>query len=90
MEHLPLSMSETVLAQLPEQLMAKPAMSVDEFFVNLLGVPTSTMEQLLKEPAPPKVFLLGRRRYVLREDALTWLEHKAGLPYAPRKNNRRK
>lgn len=43
----------------PVQLMAKPALTVDEFFTSLLGLPSSTMEFILKEPDPPKVFLLG-------------------------------
>jgi hypothetical protein len=78
------------VSRTPRQLMAKPALAVEEFFVDLLGIPASTMESVLREPDPPKIFLLGRRRYLLLDDALEWLEKRASRPYAPRKNNRQK
>lgn len=73
-----------------DQLMAKPALSWDEFWQSLLGIPDSTAEQLAREPNAPKFFLLGRRRYIRTADAVAWIDAKAKeSPYFPRRNNRR-
>jgi len=72
-----------------DQLMAKPALSWDEFFGDLLGLPESTAELLMREDPKPKFFLLGRRRYILVTAAVAWLEEMAlAHPYFPRRNIR--
>lgn len=74
---------------LPVQLMAKPAMSFEELFGELLGLPDSTAEQVAREVPSPKFFLLGRRRYIRTEDAVEWLKQRSeAAPYFPRRNKR--
>lgn len=74
---------------LPAQLMAKPAMSFEELFTGLLGLPDSTAEQVAREEPAPKLFMLGRRRYIRTEDAVEWLKQRAeASPYFPRRNKR--
>lgn len=75
----------------PAQLMAKPALSWDEFWRDLLGLPESTAELLMREEPKPRFFMLGRRRYILVSAAVAWLEEMAmARPYFPRRNIRRK
>jgi hypothetical protein len=70
-------------------LMAKPALSWDEFWVGLLGLPAATAEQLARENPTPRFFLLGRRRFIRTADAIAWLDETAAArPYFPRKNKR--
>lgn len=90
-ERLPAHLAEIVAdynaATLPMQLMSKPALSWDEFWGGLLGLPDSTAEQLAREPDAPHFFLLGRRRFIRTADAVTWIEAKADRsPYVPRRN----
>lgn len=49
--------------------LAKPAWSFEELCV-VLGLPDSTVEVIAREQPAPPFFLLGRRRYILRADAL--------------------
>ncbi|MHB8912744.1 MAG: hypothetical protein ACYC42_08870 [Lysobacter sp.] len=73
---------------LPAQLMAKPALSWDEFCF-LLDLPESTAELVAREEPAPKFFLIGRRRYIRTEDAVEWLTQRAAaMPYFPRRNKR--
>lgn len=49
----------------------QPAWSFDDF-AQMIGLAPSTLEQVINEhPAP--FFLLGRKRYIVREDAIEWL-----------------
>lgn len=74
---------------MPAQLMAKPALSWEEFWTGILGLPDSTAEQLAREPDAPRFFLLGRRRYIRTTDACTWIDQRAeAAPYFPRRNKR--
>lgn len=75
---------------LPAQLMAKPALAFDEFWIGLLGIPESTAEEITKSSNAPKFFLIGRRRYIRQKDALAWIDNMAeSHPYFPRRNNLR-
>lgn len=75
---------------LPAQLMAKPALTWDEFWGDLLNLPESTAELLMRDEPSPRFFLLGRRRYIMTADAIAWLELAAkAAPYFPRRNKRR-
>lgn len=74
---------------LPAQLMAKPALTWDEFWDGILGLPSSTAEQVAKQDPAPRFFLIGRRRYILTGDAVEWLNEAARTaPYYPRRNKR--
>lgn len=67
----------------------KPVWSFEELCM-VLGLPESTLEQLAREEPTPPFFLLGRRRYILRPDALEWLADMRNThPWHPRRNNRR-
>ncbi|MDX9718431.1 MAG: hypothetical protein RBT67_13760 [Thauera sp.] len=82
--------TQTAVTASPADLMAKPAMSFEELFLGLLGLPESTAEELVRSPDAPKMFLLGRRRYIRTPDAVAWLDRMAeAKPYFPRRNNRR-
>lgn len=77
-------------ADLPAQLMAKPALYWPEFWQGLLGIPDSTADELARAPDAPKFFLIGRRRYIRTADAIEWINRIAqSRPYTPRRNNRR-
>lgn len=74
----------------PSELMAKPALSFDEFFCELLGLPASTAEQICKGNDAPPMFALGRRRYIRMSDALDWIDDMAKqCAYVPRRNGRK-
>lgn len=74
----------------PADLMAKPALFWPEFWQGLLGIPEATANELVRSPDAPKFFLIGRRRYIRREDAILWINRMAeARPYYPRKNNKR-
>lgn len=74
---------------MPAQLMAKPALSFEELFGGILQLPDSTAEQVAREEPAPKLFMLGRRRYIRTEDAVEWLKQRAeSAPYFPRRNKR--
>lgn len=73
----------------PSEIFAKPAFSWTEFW-SLLGLPESTAEEIVREPNGPRFFMLGRRRYIRKADALAWIDLKAkSAPYIPRQNNRK-
>ncbi len=73
----------------PSQLMAKPALTFEELFGGLLNLPDSTAEQVAREEPAPRLFMLGRRRYIRTEDAVEWLKQRAeAAPYFPRRNKR--
>ena len=68
------------------ELRAKPVWSFDEF-LHLVGLPDSTAEVVLAE-TPVKFFTMGRRRFILQSDALSWLELMAKRhPYTKRRNS---
>ena len=71
-----------------QELFAAPAWDlVDLSF--MLGLPLSTLKKVLADhPAP--LFLLGRRKYILKEDAIDWLrEISLRNAHTPRRNKRR-
>ena len=77
-------------AKKPSELMAKPALSFEEFFVELLGLPASTAEVICKGHDAPPMFALGRRRYIRTSDAIEWIDEMARqCVYVPRRNNRK-
>jgi hypothetical protein len=81
--------TETKDSSLPVQLMAKPAISFEELFIDILELPKSTAEAVVREEPKPKFFLIGRRRYIRTPDAITWLDLVAEAnPYFPRLNKR--
>ena len=55
---------------------AKPALSLSDVCL-LLDLPPSTMAKLDQEGKGPVWFLLGRRKYVLREAFHAWLLQRA-------------
>ncbi|QRM19715.1 hypothetical protein GBK02_10025 [Dechloromonas sp. TW-R-39-2] len=85
-------MSDALHHPLPSavDLMAKPALSWSEFWLGILGIPEATGEELVREKDGPKFFLLGRRRYIRKADALAWIDQMAArAAYVPRRYNRR-
>lgn len=73
----------------PSELMAKPALSFEEFFCELLGLPSSTAEQICRGHEAPPMFALGRRRYIRTCDAVEWLDEMAKYAvYVPRRNRK--
>ena len=70
----PSSLETTRKPLTPLEIMAKPAISFEEFFIILLGLPRTTADELIRAGDGPPMFLLGRRRYVLRDDGIAWLE----------------
>jgi hypothetical protein len=71
------------------ELMAKPVWDFVEF-AHVIGAPHSTLLQVF-EQLPPAFFTLGRRRFILRKDALAWLQDAADrFPHTARRNQRRK
>lgn len=62
-----------------------------ETLADVLQLPMSTLEELIQRGEGPEgLFLLGRRRYILKEDAFAWLKsQKAMRPYVKRRNNTR-
>lgn len=90
MTHQQQQQQHPATAPAADQLMAKPAMTWDEFWSDLLAIPNSTAEQLAREPNAPKFFLLGRRRYIRTVDAIAWIDEMASAaPYCPRRYQRR-
>lgn len=80
---------EKQITALPAQLMAKPALTWEEFWSGILGLPPSTAELVAKQDPAPRFFLIGRRRYILTADAVEWLNEAANAaPYHPRRNSR--
>lgn len=80
---------ETNPPTLPAQLMAKPALTWEEFWDGILGLPSSTAELVAKQDPTPRFFLIGRRRYIRTSDAIAWLDQAADAsPYYPRRNKR--
>ena len=81
---------QSELPTLPVQLMAKPALTWNEFFSGILGLPNSTAELIAKGDNRPKFFLLGRRRYIRTADAIEWINQMGNSsPYFKRKNRDR-
>ncbi len=68
-------------------VLQKPVWSFNEL-AQIFGLPISTLEQILREqPAP--FFLMGRRRFIKRADAMDWLDDiAASNQHIPRRNNR--
>lgn len=82
---------------MPEQLtpspadspFTKPVLTWAEMWHGLLDMPESTARKLSSGPNAPRFFLIGRRRHILLDDALAWLETMAAThPYVPRKNRK--
>jgi hypothetical protein len=83
-------MNDTTRAVEAQNLMQLPAIPATDFFATVLGLPESTFEELIAQGQAPRMFLLGRRRYVLQADALAWLDQIAeSNTYVKRKNNKR-
>lgn len=75
----------------PSDLMAKPALFWPEFWQDLLGIPDSTAEEIVRQPDGPRFFLIGRRRYIRTADAIEWINRAAAArPYHPRRNSRQR
>lgn len=68
------------LAHKPVWTMAELCFAID--------VPFSTLLQVIDEiPAP--IFLIGRRRFIRRDDAIQWIDELAeAFPYTKRRNAR--
>jgi len=83
-QHIPTETSGADFAS----LMAKPVWSFQEFS-EVIGTPESTLQVVLDE-CPARMFLIGRRRFIKQDDALSWLDEMAQrYPYIPRKNARK-
>lgn len=68
---------------------SKPVLTWNEFWHCLVDIPESTARKLSTGPHAPRFFLIGRRRHIRLDDALSWIEHLAATrPYVPRKNRR--
>jgi hypothetical protein len=64
-------------------LLQKPALSFEELAA-VLGVAESTLEVTITR-LPPRMFLIGRRRYITRAALEDWLiELEVNAPYVPR------
>ncbi len=69
------------------ELNAKPAWDLSELSY-MTSLPMSTLLQLL-DRIPARMFLMGRRKYIFREDAVAWIEDVArNNPYSRRQNRR--
>jgi hypothetical protein len=74
-------------AETASALMKKPALSWQEFWQGVMGLPVSTAEQVAREGNFPKFFMVGRRRFIKTEDAVAWISDRAAsAPYFKRKN----
>lgn len=77
-------------SQEAQRLMQLPALPAIEFFTIVLALPPSTAEHLIASDQGPRMFMLGRRRYIRRDDAMDWIDQRAAdVPYVKRRNNRR-
>lgn len=63
------------------ELSHKPAWSFAEFSA-MAGVPVSSMQQILDVHEAP-LFKIGRRLFILREDAIEWIQEMARNNPAP-------
>jgi len=74
--------------ELYSEISARPAWDIKSLCI-MLGLPKSTLYlEMSKHPAP--LFLLGRRRYIMQEDALQWLQNVAKAnSHTQRKNTRK-
>ncbi len=62
-----------------------PCYPAETFAEEVVGVPFRTFEQLVSEGHGPRMFLLGRRRYVMSSDGIAWLElMRDRFPYCPK------
>lgn len=70
------------------EIAQKPAWSFDDF-AQMIGLAPSTLEAVINEyPAP--FFLLGRKRFIVREDAIDWLAQMSlRTAHTPRKRKGR-
>lgn len=69
------------------EIMARPVWNWDEMCL-VFGMASSTMEVVHKEKPLP-LFTVGRRRHIMRDAALGWLEsQQTESPYTVRKINR--
>lgn len=74
----------------PAELMAKPVFSFTEFWEGLLNLSKSTGEKITQDGNGPKIFMIGRHRFIRKQDALDWIDQQTETrPYFPRKNNKR-
>ena len=72
----------------PSDLMAKPALTWDEFWLGILGLPDTTANEIVRGDESPAFFLIGRRRFIRTVDAIAWLDRMAKVrAYTPRRNN---
>jgi len=63
------------------------AIAVDQF-IKSLPLPKSTFAKLVREGNGPRMFVLGRRRYLTSDDAQQWLERmRDKFAYVKRTNN---
>lgn len=75
--------------KLPSEIMAKPAISWEEWWGSILGIAESTAEMVARQEPKPNFFLIGRRRYIKTSDAVAWVDAMADThEYVPRKNKR--
>lgn len=70
----------------PENPLSKACLSWREFWFDLIGVTESTARKLYKSEDSPRFFLIGRQRFIKKDDALDWVEQMAVKhPYTPRR-----
>ncbi len=69
------------------ELAAKPVWSMLDLAA-LMDVPFSTLEQAI-EDCPPRLFTVGRRRYIKPADAMVWIDQLATrYPYTRKTDGR--
>lgn len=67
-----------------------PALAADAF-IKSIALPKSTFAKLIREGHGPRMFTLGRRRYITREDGQAWVrEMRERFAYTKRTNNPRR
>ncbi len=73
--------------QLQDPLSAAPAIAVDQF-IKSIALPKSTFAKLVIEGNGPRMFVLGRRRYLTQDDANQWvIRMREKFAYTKRINN---
>jgi hypothetical protein len=59
-----------------------PALPVEVFCSVMLGIPLSTFEEIIANGDGPRMFLIGRRRCITKQDGLDWIEElRESRPY---------
>jgi hypothetical protein len=79
-------MSNDNVIQLPGDA---PALAA-ELFIKSIQLPKTTFAKMIREGNGPRMFMLGRRRYITHEDGQAWIgQMREKFAYVKRTNNKR-